>query len=148
MGSWVREAALKALSVALKAVDASSAKGFSVSPDLLDKIIGEMMRQGVEKIDRVRETAGQSMKAALSLSIANTPSMASAIKVFNNKSTPINWLNPADVFPAMVPLLHLPEFRTQLLTGIIVSVGGLTESLVSLCFNEKISMLCEKQITQ
>lgn len=43
----------------------------------------------------------------------------------------INWTSPMEVFPKMVPLLSIPQYRLDLLTGIIASVGGLTESLVS-----------------
>ncbi|KAJ3091882.1 hypothetical protein HK102_012932 [Quaeritorhiza haematococci] len=41
-----------------------------------------------------------------------------------------NWLNPADVFKHVVKLLVLPFYRIDLLEGLVVSVGGLTESLV------------------
>ena len=38
--------------------------------------------------------------------------------------------NPADIYPRLIPLLHLSLYRTDLLSGILVSVGGMTESLV------------------
>lgn len=39
--------------------------------------------------------------------------------------------NPVEVFPLLVKLLHIPEYRVDLLTGFAASVGGLTESLVN-----------------
>jgi len=51
----------------------------------------------------------------------------------------INWLNALEVYPMMVPLLAVREYRVDLLTGIVVSVGGLTESLVSLLLDLPVS---------
>ncbi len=42
----------------------------------------------------------------------------------------LNWSAPSDVYPVMVSLLKTPEYRLELLTGLITSAGGLTESLV------------------
>ena len=46
----------------------------------------------------------------------------------------INWAAASDTFPRFVKLLDLPGYRRHVLLGITVSVGGLTESLVSSIF--------------
>ena len=43
----------------------------------------------------------------------------------------LNWALPADTFPCFVQLLSVPVYTHSVLLGMTVSVGGLTESLVS-----------------
>ncbi len=43
----------------------------------------------------------------------------------------MNWAVPATTFPKFVDLLALPTYTYNVLLGLTVSVGGLTESLVS-----------------
>lgn len=45
----------------------------------------------------------------------------------------MNWNAPAQAFPRITRLLALPSFRYHVLLGLVVSVGGLTESTVSEC---------------
>lgn len=42
----------------------------------------------------------------------------------------LNWAAPCDSFPKTVQLLSLPTYQYPALLGLLVSVGGLTESLV------------------
>ena len=42
----------------------------------------------------------------------------------------IHWISPSELYPRMVKLLVIPEYRFDLLTGLIVAAGGMTESLV------------------
>jgi hypothetical protein len=44
------------------------------------------------------------------------------------------WLQASEVYARIVQLLHLPEYRSELLLGFVISAGGLTETLVSLFF--------------
>ena len=44
----------------------------------------------------------------------------------------MNWAVPGSTFPLVTQLLDLPTFRYSVLLGLTVSVGGLTESLVSM----------------
>ncbi len=42
-----------------------------------------------------------------------------------------DWLSQNKLFQSVMPLLHTaPKYRRALLTGLVVTVGGLTESLV------------------
>ncbi|KAF9899880.1 hypothetical protein BX616_002798, partial [Lobosporangium transversale] len=45
------------------------------------------------------------------------------------KNDDMNWLQASEVYPRVVQLLNLPEYRLDLLTGFVISAGGLTESL-------------------
>ena len=43
----------------------------------------------------------------------------------------MNWSAPSECFPRITKLLGLPSYRDPVVLGLTVSVGGLTESLVS-----------------
>ena len=43
----------------------------------------------------------------------------------------VNWTAPQTTFPLTVRLLGLPDYSYHTLLGLVVSVGGLTESTVS-----------------
>ena len=43
-----------------------------------------------------------------------------------------NWASPGDTFHLFVKVLKFPVYTHNLLLGFVVSVGGLTESLVSI----------------
>jgi tubulin-specific chaperone D len=42
----------------------------------------------------------------------------------------IHWASPSELYSRMVKLLVIPEYRFDLLTGLVVAAGGTTESLV------------------
>jgi hypothetical protein len=44
----------------------------------------------------------------------------------------LDWTSPAEVYHLLVPLVATPEYRYELLTGLITSAGSRTESLVSI----------------
>ena len=50
---------------------------------------------------------------------------------FRSNCLEMNWRAPGDCFPRLTKLLALPSYRRSVLLGLTVSVGGLTESLVS-----------------
>lgn len=55
----------------------------------------------------------------------------SFIFLWFTSSSDVDWTAPADVYPRLVPMLEFPEYRYDLLTGLITSAGSRTESLVS-----------------
>ena len=50
---------------------------------------------------------------------------------FRKDCLEMNWSAPSECFPRITKLLGLPSYRDPVLLGLTVSVGGLTESLVS-----------------
>lgn len=100
--------------------------------ELSRNIFGHVLQQAAEKIDRVRECAG---KVLLSLLYDYEMAHLHGREVFDvvlprTEMHDMNWLSPADVFHRLVKLLVVKEYRFDLLTGLVVSVGGMTESLV------------------
>ena len=50
--------------------------------------------------------------------------------IFRSEIGQINWAAPTIAFPKITELLNLQSYRKALMLGLIVSVGGLTESIV------------------
>lgn len=134
VGSWVRDRAIKGLMHSMKI---ASRWPLVESESLVSRSVCAILQQSGEKIDRVRETAGKTLNSILwmdSWRVDNVPSVIDRLRALLPKDVldKINWLNPAQVFPILLPLLSIDECRTSLLKGVVVSVGGLTESLVFL----------------
>jgi hypothetical protein len=132
VGSWVRDRAIKGLVSSARIMSEWSADESGV---LMTRCLCAILQQSGEKIDRVRETAGTSINCILwmeSWRVGETPCVVSSLRELLPKDVldEINWLNPGQVFPILLPLLGIDECRTSLLKGVVVSVGGLTESLV------------------
>ncbi|KAI8620187.1 tubulin folding cofactor D C terminal-domain-containing protein [Chytriomyces sp. MP71] len=143
VGSWVRESCFKAWPVVLPLFSRVNAKSvIYLLPETSARAVKGLLRQSVEKIDRVRETAGVALHQVIELSFSKDlgllldlglaeSSRADLRKALDGSSTgDLNWLNTATVYPRMVSLLKIDELRQDLLLGLVVSVGGISESLV------------------
>jgi len=101
---------------------------------LIVKCLGGIMQQAVERIDRTRSIAGKTLANLLHsrrLSLDCLESSARLRAVFSEKKCArIDWNLAHVTFPLFVSLLSLSEFRLSLLTGLVYSIGSLTESLV------------------
>ena len=163
VGSWVREESMRSLNILIDQLF------YNYKPELLKEIIpqdghekffinfiGTILQQLMEKIDKIRQVAGQVLQSFLIKFGPDLPNFEDkdilmAIFVFNEeekqeksldsayldrrgyldvKFTYRPWRNPAFVFPQVVPLLESKSFRKYIFTGIISSAGGLTESTV------------------
>ena len=147
VGSWVRDASTQCLRVLLPIV--AEKQGFTATQrEIVDsvvdaayirKAIGAIVLQSVEKIDRLRESAGTALvelvfdrnvemtgKKELQLILAS----GSNTEEGDGTGIYMNWLDPKEIYPVMIKIMGVEAYRQQVLTGLIVSMGGLTESLV------------------
>ncbi|KAG0570729.1 hypothetical protein KC19_6G183600 [Ceratodon purpureus] len=95
------------------------------------KVVGGLAKQAVEKIDRVRDVAGRTLQQLLhsdQLSIDRIPHRR-ALEQIVPDDTNLNWAAPGISFPRLVQFLKFPEYRPYLLSGVVISVGGLADSL-------------------
>eukprot|EP00048_Salpingoeca_helianthica_P006781 m.102538 g.102538 ORF g.102538 m.102538 type:complete len:1182 (+) comp14122_c1_seq1:62-3607(+) len=127
VGSFVREVAMQGL------VDLI--RQHTVTPFLPeDKIAAAtcgFAQQCLEKIDRTRAVAGTALLDVTYLSsLQSVPARDDLIAIFGAERPALDWSAAANVFPLTVRLLVLSPYRIPALTGLVVSVGGLTESLV------------------
>ncbi len=153
-GSWCRMEGLKGLhKISLLAVDASrgvlhehsrcaSEQNGYVSAELSGKIICAILKQLSEKLDTVRGCAGRVLQDLLtnkSILFPYVPYRDDLEKIFqlthNNDTSgqataDIDWSSSAVTFPMVIKAMKLPTYHDAILSGLILSVGGLTESVV------------------
>ena len=157
VGSWVRGASMQSiLSICKTKV--------SISEDYWRGVVGVLLRQIVEKIDRLRQIAGDILTTILKnfslpewgellkkTFVENKDYLESfrqhqektqkAEELPDQSEMPVQsstthyersnlWSVPNFTYPLVVPLLEMPEFRRDLVRGLVVSVGGITESTV------------------
>lgn len=141
VGSWVRTAAMELVNFLLPLIAKLDAQNGQLAPYLntssVTNIIAALLKQSVERIDKVRASAGKVLcDLVLSnegLEIPGQDCLREHIK------RDLSWAAPSDLYPVMVQVLQIKEYRFELLTGLIASAGGLTESLVrhsSSCLTE------------
>ncbi|KAF9121044.1 hypothetical protein BGW39_010898 [Mortierella sp. 14UC] len=167
VGSWIREASMQGLQTMVPIVARLDHHLTPVQADqryLVDEdhvqVLAKLLQQSVEKIDRIRGAAATAMVAVLYAEadpeaevvagqepeyVLRVPHRAEVMKVVE-KSDEMNliWLQASEVYARIVQLLHLPEYRFELLIGFVISAGGLTETLVrhsSSCLTEFVSSL-------
>lgn len=154
VGSWIRIACVQGLTSCIEDL-------FSVAesvPDFADYLpvssyqqaVAGILKQGVERLDNVRQEAGMCISRLLKLTpvqraeltwslpglsfleelvfeIDEAPSWAAEL----SRGERVSWANGAWLFPRATKLLDVPEYRIPLLTGLIFSLASKTESTVT-----------------
>lgn len=95
-------------------------------------LLSALLKQLGEKLDAVRNQAGECLERLLTNESPRLPFvpyrrvLVCALKL-NGKT--INWSNPALTFPLLMCAINIEGFLEPILSGIVISVGGLTESV-------------------
>ncbi|KAF1791136.1 Tubulin-folding cofactor D [Phytophthora cactorum] len=103
-----------------------------LSPDLVSTVFGALAKQLAEKLDNVRMTAGGILFRLLHSTNPRTdgiPDRFQLEKIFPSTLL-VNWSMAHDTFPLVVKMLDIPELMEEAAAGLVISVGGLTESVV------------------
>ena len=119
VGSWIRIAACEALVPLMK---------FS-SQENVEKTIGKILRLCVEKMDRVRTVAGRTLCAIVPQWPVSEESLLEFVGTAKQTGDEL-FSTPSKVYSSMASLLSLECYRKEMLTGFLISAGGLGESLV------------------
>ena len=133
VGSWVREAAMRSGEALLAQLAAGPQ---AAEPQLVAAFVCAVLKQAVEKIDRVRECAGLTLQRVLRHSppVQHVPQRAELERALavclGSSAAAVDWSAPSVSFPLLCPLLSVPAFTFPLLSGLVLAVGGLTESVV------------------
>ncbi|KAJ1294898.1 hypothetical protein BS78_01G181200 [Paspalum vaginatum] len=156
VGSWVREAAMDALErcafilckrdiVALKTapssghesgqgdmeVNASSPTHRLFDSGIAQNLVAGIAKQAVEKIDKMREIAIKTLQRILYHQehlIPYIPRRELLEEIIPN-STDLKWAVPTVSYPRLVKLLQVSYYSKPVLSGLVISTGGLQESL-------------------
>jgi len=151
VGSWIREESMKALCMVVPLVTRLDMEipgdQIYVGLDTQVQIIGKLLKQAAERIDRTRAVAGSTLTEILKSTTSHGEPLLrvpgqEALSTITNRE--LDWTSPAEVYHLLVPLVAIPEYRYELLTGLITSAGSRTESLLrhsSQCLSEYINQL-------
>ncbi|KAJ3308791.1 hypothetical protein HDU76_003808 [Blyttiomyces sp. JEL0837] len=103
-----------------------------LSVDVVRRVVTLLSRQACEKIDRVRERAGKALERILEgkVNLGLAPWSDELMRATVLPVGSISWNNSAEVYPKLVKLILIDELRNDVLVGLVVSIGGMTESLV------------------
>ncbi|XP_074350535.1 tubulin-folding cofactor D isoform X2 [Apium graveolens] len=156
VGSWIREAAMhglekctyilcrKDLSVSQRKSQGSDSQDQStgqvigndqVQPlfdsNIAASVVGGIAKQAVEKMDKMREIAAKVLYRILyneSIFVPFLPHREKLEKVIPNEAN-IKWAVPTNSYYRFVKLLQFSCYSKHLVAGIVISIGGLQESL-------------------
>uniref|UniRef100_A0A2K5F6I2 Tubulin-specific chaperone D n=1 Tax=Aotus nancymaae TaxID=37293 RepID=A0A2K5F6I2_AOTNA len=132
VGSWVRKAAMTSL-MDLTLLLARSQPEL-IEAHICERIMCCVAQQASEKIDGFRAHAASVFLTLLhfdSPPIPHVPHRGELEKLFPRSSVAsVNWSAASQAFPRITQLLGLPTYRYHVLLGLVVSVGGLTESTI------------------
>ncbi|CAB3237106.1 unnamed protein product [Arctia plantaginis] len=152
VGAWVREASMTGLLSICRqcAVEAPHLNSSQIIKDIMCGVA----QQAVEKIDRTRAHAGRIFTSFIynDPPITNIPHHDALKRIFpseevelkqphqmdddneqtltSENSNVVLWLFPGHTMPRFVQLLNYSDYRYNLIKGLVVSGGELTESLV------------------
>ena len=145
VGSWCRVAAMNGLvSLTLLVVAADghvdNSDMWLFDQGLCVRVIGALLKQLSEKLDNVRLCAGSCLEQLLcseSPCLPYVPSrtiLEEALGLARRRASTaekehINWANPAVTFPMAMKAACIDDFFEYIISGMVISVGGLTESV-------------------
>lgn len=155
VGSWVREAAMDGLErctyILCKRDTIVSMKASGVEhplqvPDdlvtvdssyplfdtkIATDLVGGIAKQAVEKIDKIREIAAKTLQRILHSQKYFVPFIPhrEILEDIIPIDSDLKWGVPALSYPRLVQLLRLSCYSRSVLSGLVISVGGLQESL-------------------
>eukprot|EP00985_Skeletonema_marinoi_P023587 scaffold15795_cov139-Skeletonema_marinoi.AAC.3 len=99
---------------------------------LCSSIMCVLLKQLGEKLDAVRCQAGECIERLLTAQSPRVPFVSHRnmlVKALCVGEHSTNWSNPAVTFPLLMRAVNIDGFFSPILEGIVVSVGGLTESV-------------------
>ncbi|KAL6642849.1 hypothetical protein ACP70R_021030 [Stipagrostis hirtigluma subsp. patula] len=171
VGSWVREAAMDALvrctfiickrdSIASRTVPASDhehdmeVNACSTAHQLFDSgiaqdLVAGIAKQAVEKIDKIREIAVKTLQRILyneEQFIPFIPYRELLEEIIPN-STDLDWAVPTVSYPRLMKLLQVRSYSKPVLSGLVISTGGLQESLKKASMSALVGYLQDTDIS-
>ncbi|KAL4562818.1 hypothetical protein LXL04_026849 [Taraxacum kok-saghyz] len=138
VGSWVRTAAMNGLEKCTyilckrdedKSVGTESSALFD--GDVATKLFGGIVKQALEKMDRLREVAAKVLQRILYNDVAFVPNIPYREKLEKlvPKDGDLKWGVPSCSFPRFVKLLQFGCYSKYVASGLVISMGGLEDSL-------------------
>ena len=96
------------------------------------KMLGLILKQLAEKLDNVRDLAGNILSRLLNEKVipcvADRVILVEALR--SRSDVAMNWASPGVTFGMVVKAMNIDSYHAPIVEGLVVSVGGLTESVV------------------
>ncbi|TFK52538.1 TBCD protein [Heliocybe sulcata] len=139
VGSWIRIACIKGLAE-VSTILMSNGDDLPLMdyfpPEVYHEAIGGILKQGVERLDNVRQTSGEHFLGLLSLP---SPSVENAEqwridgeelfkRLYLADGEGKGWKESSWFFPKAVKMLQVARYRKHVLAGLVFSVGSKTDS--------------------
>ncbi|KAL7028245.1 hypothetical protein ACKWTF_005773 [Chironomus riparius] len=126
IGAWVRESSMNVLYQLT-----ISSPPERLMADIVHNIMSGLAQQSVEKIDRTRAIAGKLFHSLLyhEPKIPNIKDHEVLKTIFPKDGSKILWLFADHTFPLFCNMLKLHDYSEKIITGLVASIGQLTESL-------------------
>ncbi|XP_010234909.1 tubulin-folding cofactor D isoform X1 [Brachypodium distachyon] len=175
VGSWVREAAMDALErctlilckrdrVSVRTARVAEhksewsdtdANAIGTIPQLFDSAIGQdlvagIAKQAVEKIDKIREIAVKTLQKILynqEQFIPFIPYRELLEEIIPNDAD-LEWAVPTVSYPRLVKILQASCYSKPVLSGLVISTGGLQESLRKASTSALVGYLQDSNVKQ
>lgn len=154
VGSWIREAAMEGLETCTYILCIKDSKGKShgvesvserpnndvadnnqvvsfFDANLATNVIGGIAKQAVEKMDKIREAAAKVLQRILynkAIFIPFIPYRENLEEIVPNE-TDLKWGVPTFSYQHFVQLLRFSCYSRSVLSGLVISIGGLQDSL-------------------
>ncbi|KAG2010206.1 TBCD protein [Coprinopsis cinerea AmutBmut pab1-1] len=136
VGSWIRIASVQGLTsvseLVIKNGGTVPQPESYLSPPLYLTVVASILKQGVERLDNVRQEVGKSIARLLQVSNTsdrlNLPELQLLRDLFSPDSEDRDWADAAWLFPRAIKLLDLPVYRQGVLDGAVNSIGSKTDS--------------------
>ncbi|XP_024023111.1 tubulin-folding cofactor D isoform X2 [Morus notabilis] len=143
VGSWVREVAMDGLERCTyilckrvpELIDSGVVENNQLSSvfdeNLATSIVGGICKQAVEKMDKLREAAAKVLQRMLYCKMVYIPYIPyrKELEQIVPKETDLKWAVPTFSYPRFVQLLQFSCYGRSVLSGLVISIGGLQESL-------------------
>ncbi|KAF8635864.1 hypothetical protein AX15_000054 [Amanita polypyramis BW_CC] len=141
VGSWIRITCIKGLSSTLEILfaiaDIAQDLTDYLPPDLFKSAIAGILKQGLERLDNVRQVAGECFVPLLNLPPPVAPHAERWMLpgkhmiegLLLGEAEPRNWSDGSWFFPKAVRFLEIADYRDEVLSGIVMSMGSKTDSI-------------------
>jgi hypothetical protein len=127
VGSWCRLSAM----TGLEALTYLTVENIEDDTSLMTRIFGGLLKQLSEKLDNVRSCSGDIIERMLQSTTPFVPGLSfrsdlvSALQI----GATTNWSDAKVTFRRVLKVMNIPDFFHFVVTGLIISVGALTESV-------------------
>lgn len=156
VGSWIRMACMRGLAAFIQAAYTSTG-ACPLGPQEFHEGIAGILKQGMERLDNVRHVAGEAFLQIYSLDgrssneawrLAGEDVVKKCFDGRQDSSEPhpsstqvygsqtelhgdTSWSDSKTHFPKAVWLLDIPQYRREVLRGLVISIGSKTDVTVS-----------------